>query len=134
MGRFSDGQASSHGVTGDEAKGVISPLSLYVWTPRACTLAFSKLGIIFRVGESSSGLGHSTVEQDLTSDPSSAWELLMMLSLYWEQFSPQLFKSQWQCRWKRSRDFTSRRGKERELTFNRHRLDVCFIHFIAFNP
>lgn len=95
MGRFSDEQASLHGAPGDEAKGALSPLSPYVWAPGACTLASSKLGIIFRVGDRLQAWGHSTVEQDLTSDPSSAWELLMMLSLYWEQLSSQLFKSQW---------------------------------------
>lgn len=51
MGRFSDGQVSYHGVPGDEAKGALSPLSLYAWASEACTLASSRLGIIFRLGD-----------------------------------------------------------------------------------
>lgn len=61
MGRFLDGQASLHGIPGDEAKRALSALSLYFWAPGACTLASSKLGIIFRVGDHLQAWGHSTV-------------------------------------------------------------------------
>lgn len=63
MGRFSDGQVSFHEVPGDEAKGVLSPLSLYAWASQACTLASSRLGvisglgIIFRIGNHLQGWG-----------------------------------------------------------------------------